>query len=87
VPDRRIAGSAGEQRQPATEPAGQRRRGQDVHPRHRQRDRQGEAVQTGADVEDDRGVLRRQREVRIDGPRPLDEEGHGRVPGQGRRAR
>jgi len=48
----------------------------------RQLERQRDAVESGADLRDRRGVLRRDPEVGLRGRRPLDEQSDGLAPGQ-----
>jgi hypothetical protein len=72
LPLRQVTGTAGEQLEPALEPAEQRPDGEELHPHGRELDRERKAIEPAADLRD---CLVR-FEVRPDGPRPLEEELH-----------
>ncbi|TMD26939.1 MAG: hypothetical protein E6I94_10020, partial [Chloroflexi bacterium] len=74
---RHVARSSDEQAEPVVEAGEERAHGKDLHPRGRELDREGQAVQAEDDLDDRLGVRVREPERRLRGHRPYDEQAHG----------
>lgn len=79
---REIACTTDEHLQAIGEPGKQRGGREDFDPGGRKLDRQRQAIETAADLDDGGRVSFREREVRPHRPCPLDKERHGWVPGK-----